>query len=99
MPLASVKAAGSAGDYAVTVLVSDGTYTGNGNRDLMIGGGLQYLRGRDISEVISTRKSISFRVLVDVYSQTLDALAYIHTRQIAHCDIKPENIFITKRRS
>jgi serine/threonine-protein kinase len=57
---------------------------------------MEYLRGRDIGDAIATRKALSFRVLVDVFSQTLEALEYIHLRKIAHCDIKPENIFITR---
>jgi serine/threonine-protein kinase len=57
---------------------------------------MEYLRGRDVGDVIGDRKQISFRVLVDIFSQALDALAYIHLRNIVHCDIKPENIFITR---
>lgn len=57
---------------------------------------MEYLRGRDIGAVISTRKALSFRVLCDVFTQTMEALEYIHTRCIAHCDIKPENIFVTR---
>jgi len=57
---------------------------------------MEYLRGRDIGDVIGTRRSISFRLLVDMFYQTLDSLKYIHDRGIAHCDIKPENIFITR---
>ena len=57
---------------------------------------MEYLRGNDIGDVLSRRRYISFRVLIDIFSQTLDALHYIHTRSIAHCDIKPENIFITR---
>ncbi len=57
---------------------------------------MEFLRGRDVGEVISNRKAISFRVVIDIFAQTLDALEYIHNRQIAHCDIKPENIFITR---
>ena len=57
---------------------------------------MEYLRGNDVGHVLSRRRYISFRVLIDIFDQTLDALHYIHTRQIAHCDIKPENIFITR---
>ncbi len=46
--------------------------------------------------MLARRRYISFRVLIDIFTQTLDALHYIHTRNIAHCDIKPENIFITR---
>ena len=57
---------------------------------------MEYLRGNDIGDVLARRRYISFRVLIDIFTQTLDALHYIHTRSIAHCDIKPENIFITR---
>jgi serine/threonine protein kinase len=57
---------------------------------------MEYLRGNDVGHVLARRRYISFRVLIDIFNQTLDALNYIHTRNIAHCDIKPENIFITR---
>lgn len=57
---------------------------------------MEYLRGNDVGHVLARRRYISFRVLIDIFTQTLDALHYIHTRNIAHCDIKPENIFITR---
>lgn len=67
-----------------------------GARDELQWLAMEFLRGRDVGEVISNRKAISFRVVIDIFAQTLDALEYIHNRQIAHCDIKPENIFITR---
>lgn len=57
---------------------------------------MEYLHGRDVGRVLSAGRPIAFRVLCDIVSQTLDALTYVHTRKIAHCDIKPENIFITR---
>ena len=57
---------------------------------------MEYLRGRDIGHVLTSGKQVHFRVLCDIFLQTLEALEYIHTRKIAHCDIKPENIFITR---
>jgi serine/threonine-protein kinase len=57
---------------------------------------MEYLRGRDLGRVVERGKTIPLALLVDIYSQTLDALDYIHTRKIVHCDIKPDNIFITR---
>ncbi len=57
---------------------------------------MEYLRGRDLGRVVERARTIPLPLLVDIYSQTLDALDYIHTRKIIHCDIKPDNIFITR---
>jgi serine/threonine protein kinase len=57
---------------------------------------MEYLRGRDLGRVVERGRLIPLPLLVDIYSQTLEALDYIHTRKIVHCDIKPDNIFITR---
>ena len=57
---------------------------------------LEYLRGRDLGQVIDRGRRVSLPLLVDIFSQTLDALDYMHTRGIVHCDVKPDNIFITR---
>lgn len=57
---------------------------------------MEYLRGRDLGEVVDRQKRARIPVLVDIFRQTLDALDYIHVRRIVHCDIKPDNIFITR---
>ncbi|MEM6993388.1 MAG: serine/threonine-protein kinase [Myxococcota bacterium] len=57
---------------------------------------MEYLRGRDLGEIIDSGAKVAFPLLVDMISQTLDALDYIHTRRIAHCDVKPDNIFVTR---
>ena len=46
---------------------------------------MEYLRGNDVGHVLDRRRYISFRVLIDIFTQACDALHYIHTRQIAHC--------------
>jgi serine/threonine protein kinase len=57
---------------------------------------MEYLRGRDLGRVIERGRSIPVPLLVDIFCQTLDALDYIHTRKIVHCDVKPDNVFITR---
>jgi serine/threonine-protein kinase len=57
---------------------------------------MEYLRGRDLGQVIERGKGMPLALLVDIYRQALDALDYIHTRRIVHCDVKPDNIFITR---
>ncbi|HWB75387.1 MAG TPA: serine/threonine-protein kinase [Nannocystaceae bacterium] len=57
---------------------------------------MEYLRGRDLGRVIERGRPIPVPLLVDIFCQTLDALDYIHTRKIVHCDVKPDNVFITR---
>lgn len=57
---------------------------------------MEYLRGRDLGEIIDRGRPVTFALMVDMVGQVLDALDYIHTRKIVHCDVKPDNIFITR---
>ncbi len=57
---------------------------------------LEYLRGRDLGEIIDRSRKVALPLVVDIFSQTLEALDYMHTRGIVHCDVKPDNIFITR---
>ncbi len=57
---------------------------------------LEYLRGRDLGEVIDRNRRVALPLMVDIFEQTLEALDYMHTRGIVHCDVKPDNIFITR---
>lgn len=57
---------------------------------------MEHLRGRDMGHLLSRGNPIAFRLLLEITSQALDALHYTHQRSIVHCDIKPENLFITR---
>ncbi len=57
---------------------------------------MEWLRGRDIGHVLESGTQANFRLIADIFSQVLEALDYIHVRGIVHCDVKPENIFITR---
>ena len=57
---------------------------------------MEYLRGRDLGEIIDRGRPVTIPLMVDMLSQVLDALEYIHIRKIVHCDVKPDNIFITR---
>ena len=57
---------------------------------------MEYLRGRDLGEIIDRGRPVTFALMVDMLGQVLDALDYVHTRKIVHCDVKPDNIFITR---
>ena len=57
---------------------------------------MEHLRGRDLGKVVERQRNVAFPLLVDIFRQTLDGLHYVHTRRIVHCDIKPDNIFVTR---
>jgi serine/threonine protein kinase len=57
---------------------------------------MEYLRGRDLGEIIDRGRPVTFALMVDILGQVLDALDYVHTRKIVHCDVKPDNIFVTR---
>lgn len=57
---------------------------------------MEYLRGRDLGEVVDRGRPVNLALMVDIIGQVLDALDYVHTRRIVHCDVKPDNIFITR---
>lgn len=61
---------------------------------------MEYLPGKDMEAVIGrarTRgKMIPFRLIADVLRQTLGALQYAHDCGVAHRDVKPANLFVTR---
>src|SRR5262249_34114282 len=57
---------------------------------------MEYLRGRDLGRIIERGRMIPLQLLIDIFSQTLDALDYIHTRKIVHWDVNPDNIFVPR---
>jgi serine/threonine protein kinase len=48
------------------------------------------------SSVRSTYRRMPLARRIDVVYQTLDGLAFLHAKDIAHRDIKPDNIFLVK---
>lgn len=57
---------------------------------------MEYLRGKDVSWFIESGTPMGIPVVVEIFSQVLDALRYVHLRRIVHCDIKPANVFVTR---
>ena len=57
---------------------------------------MPYLRGQDIGEALGKHQRVRLSVIIDIGCQSLDAFEYIHRRHIVHCDVKPENLFITR---
>ena len=56
---------------------------------------MELLRGQSVRERME-EASLRARVACDVVEQVAWALRYIHSRGIVHCDLKPENIFLSQ---
>ncbi|EFC40529.1 Serine/Threonine kinase [Naegleria gruberi] len=50
-----------------------------------------------ISESIKSATTIPLPIIWKIISQTTQALNYVHSQQVMHRDIKPQNIFIRRR--
>ncbi len=58
---------------------------------------MEYLKGKDVGEVIETVGAIPVEAAVTITSKAADALHYAHQRGIVHRDVKSGNIFITEK--
>lgn len=57
---------------------------------------MEYVEGRSIGELLAERGSFSVADSLEVTRQVVDAIAYIHAREIWHRDIKPDNLILTR---
>jgi serine/threonine-protein kinase len=58
---------------------------------------MERLRGRDLRQALQAGWSPSPAETALLVRRVADALAYAHARGVVHCDIKPANIFLTRR--
>jgi hypothetical protein len=56
---------------------------------------MELLTGETLRARLNTQPARA-RVACDVVEQTAWAMRYIHAREIFHCDLKPENIFLSR---
>ncbi len=59
---------------------------------------MEYLEGETLDRVLS-RGPLSAEVAVEIIFQILEALDYAHEKGVIHRDIKPDNIFLTRKGS
>lgn len=57
---------------------------------------MDYQRGGDLGRLLQWGRTLAPRQALHVTAQVLDALEHVHTRRIVHCDVKPENILLTR---
>ncbi len=58
---------------------------------------MERLYGRDLRQALAAGWRLEPGQAAQLVRRVADALAYAHSRGVVHCDIKPANIFITKR--
>ena len=58
---------------------------------------MEFLAGRDLSEVLRAKGRLSIETVVDYVLQAIEAVAEAHSLGIVHRDLKPANLFLTKR--
>ena len=59
---------------------------------------LDYIRGSDLLEIIEDRRTALVPdQIVAIASKLVSAIDYIHSNGLLHCDISPDNIFITEQ--
>jgi eukaryotic-like serine/threonine-protein kinase len=60
---------------------------------------LEYIDGQDLKFWITNKKIHSLSIGFDLMSQACRGLAYAHQQEIIHCDIKSQNMLISKTQS
>jgi len=58
---------------------------------------MERLRGRDLRQALHSGWRASPAEVALLVRRVADALGYAHARGVVHCDIKPANIFLTRR--
>jgi len=57
---------------------------------------MEFLEGRDASQLLSSGTPMSIPDAVDLVVQACDAIAEAHAQGIVHRDLKPANLFVTR---
>jgi serine/threonine-protein kinase len=55
---------------------------------------MEFLQGEPLHRMLKREKRLSLRQAIEIIQQVAEALHYIHSKGIVHCDIKTENIIL-----
>ena len=58
---------------------------------------MEFLEGEDLANVLAREGTIGMRRAVEIAIQCTEALGAAHSKGIVHRDMKPENVFVTKK--
>lgn len=59
---------------------------------------MDFVSGETLEEFVRRKGALSWSKTEPIFAQIVDALTYLHSRNIVHRDIKPSNIIVTIRR-
>ena len=59
---------------------------------------MEFIKGVNLSEYFTDQHDVNLYYLMELYEQIAQALQFLHSRGIIHCDVKPGNIFITSEK-
>src|SRR5262249_50472658 len=57
---------------------------------------MEFVDGEALHKILFREKKLSVRKASEIVLQVAEALHYIHTKNVVHCDIKTENILISE---
>jgi serine/threonine-protein kinase len=57
---------------------------------------MPFIKGKSLQSIVDTNGKLSYSETVNYIAQITDAVSYIHTKNILHRDIKPDNVMITR---
>ena len=56
---------------------------------------IEYVDGITLKEYMQRNRGVTWEETIDFSCRLLSALSHIHSKNIVHCDIKPQNILVT----
>ncbi len=65
----------------------------SGNEQFIV---LEYIKGRTLKELINDKEKIPYSMSMYIMREVLQGLQYIHSNNILHRDMKPDNIMISE---